>query len=188
MDRPTAWNFMKYTHQDKAFSTCFSPPMSVVGLWRGETRVAGIDERRREGTRAEKGPRFTSTAEHLFQDDSQMLDRSSRYNPTSQANGMILNKGSHPLKHDRSSPRYVVVLRAAFARLRTTTNTTDWETNRTDSRGYDRAFHRALQLEGYVVSPSIFGPSIFLALMYASFYNTLPKAPSGAVIAWSSAG
>lgn len=149
MDRPTAWNFMKYTLQDKAFSTCFSPPMSVVGLWRGETRVAGIDERRREGTRAEKGPRFTSTAEHLFQDDSQMLDRSSRYNPTSQANGMILNKGSHPLKHDRSSPRYVVVLRAAFARLRTTTNTTDWETNRTDSRGYDRAFHRALQLEGY---------------------------------------
>ena len=89
--------------------------------------MVGLDEGE-EGEEGErKGQDSHRRAEHLFQDDSQMLDRSSRYNPTSRANGMILNKGSHPLKHDRSSPRYVVALRAIFGRLRTTTDTIETE-------------------------------------------------------------
>lgn len=77
-------------------------------------------ERERERCHDQSGmqgkARFTSdrararASGHLFRDDSQMLDRSSRYNPTSRQTGMILNKGSHPVKHDRSSPRYVAVL------------------------------------------------------------------------------
>lgn len=73
---------------------------------------------------AEKGEEIRSAnarGRAFVRDDSQMLDRSSRYNPTS---GMILNKGSHPVKHDRSSPRYVLLgsvaaALSAFRRLRT---------------------------------------------------------------------
>lgn len=108
-------------------------------------------------------------AEHLFQDDSQMLDRSSRYNPTNQANGMILNKGSHPLKHDRSSPRYVVVLRTAFRRLRTTSNQHSKKPNWTNLQWYDRAFHCTLQLD--YTQTTLY----LLSLLIICFCNILSK-------------